>query len=307
VLCYLALTLYADSAKLGRRLLEFAWWRVAPALALAALNYLVRFVKWQYYLRCLGERVPTGESLLVFLSGFVLTVTPAKLGEVVKSYLLREARKIPMARTAPIVVAERLTDLLALVLLALAGAFTYRAGGAGLAVGIGLVAASVALIAWRRATLAILGLLGRLSVVRRVAGRLQEAYGSMATLIRPGPLVTTTVLSAVAWFCECAGFYLVIGGFPGASASLHTATFIYSAMTIAGALSFLPGGLGVTEAGMIGLLMRLARGVDRPVAFGSTLITRLCTLWFAVVVGFVALLWLQRRLGLRGQELERAA
>jgi uncharacterized protein (TIRG00374 family) len=68
-------------------------------------------------------------------------------------------------------------------------------------------------------------------------------------------------------------------------------------MTIAGALSFLPGGLGVTEAGMTGLLTRLGHGIDGAVAVGATFVTRVCTLWFAVLVGFVALLWLRRRTG----------
>ena len=152
---------------------------------------------------------------------------------------------------------------------------------------------------WRRRwkASAALRLVARLPVVRRVGHKVEEAYESMATLVQPTPLLVATVLSTIAWFCECAGFYLIIGGFPGAFASLHTATFIYASMTIAGALSFLPGGLGVTEAGMTGLLARLGRGIDGAVAVGATFVTRLCTLWFAVLVGFVALLWLRRRTG----------
>ena len=297
VICYVALTVYADAAKLKSKLAEFNYWLVLPALGLAGLNYLIRFVKWHYYLGRLEARVPPAESLLVFLAGFVLTVTPGKLGEVVKSYLLREVRGIPMARTAPIVVAERVTDLLALVLLTLVGVFTHRAGVFGILIAVAFVALFLLFIAWRRLALATLRLVARLPVVRRVGHKVEEAYESMATLVQPTPLLVATVLSTIAWFCECVGFYLIIGGFPGAFASLHTATFIYASMTIAGALSFLPGGLGVTEAGMTGLLARLGRGIDGAVAVGATFVTRLCTLWFAVLVGFVALLWLRRRTG----------
>jgi uncharacterized protein (TIRG00374 family) len=297
VIVYVALTVYADAAKLKLKLAEFNYWLVLPALALAAINYLVRFVKWQYYLGRLEVSVPPMESLLVFLSGFVLTVTPGKLGEVVKSYLLREVRNVPMARTAPIVVAERVTDLVALILLMLIGVFTYRAGVLGMLVGAGFVAVFLAFVAWRRLALGVLRIMGRLPLIRRVGHKLEEAYESMAVLVAPTPLLVATVLSTVAWFCECAGFYLIISGFPGASASLHTSTFIYSSMTIAGALSFLPGGLGVTEAGMTGLLPRLGQGIDGAVAVGATFVTRVCTLWFAVLVGFVALVWLRRRTG----------
>jgi uncharacterized protein (TIRG00374 family) len=66
-------------------------------------------------------------------------------------------------------------------------------------------------------------------------------------------------------------------------------------MTIAGALSFLPGGLGVQEGGMVALLVKTATGVGTATAAAATFITRLCTLWFAVAVGLVALTLVRRR------------
>ena len=49
------------------------------------------------------------DSLLTFLSACVLTVTPGKVGEVLKSLLLFETHGVAVARTAPIVIAERVT------------------------------------------------------------------------------------------------------------------------------------------------------------------------------------------------------
>jgi uncharacterized protein (TIRG00374 family) len=108
-------------------------------------------------------------------------------------------------------------------------------------------------------------------------------------LHRPVPLLVAVALSILAWACECLAFQLVLGGFPGAAASLQLATFIYATMTVAGALSFVPGGLGVTEIGMVELLVATAQGVDRQTALAATFVTRGCTLWFAVLVGLVAL------------------
>jgi uncharacterized protein (TIRG00374 family) len=105
--------------------------------------------------------------------------------------------------------------------------------------------------------------------------------------------------------CECVAFWLVLRGFDGAAASLKLCTFIYATMTIAGALSFLPGGLGVQEIGMVKLLIAQAHGVSEPVAAAATFITRLCTLWFAVVVGVIALLIMQRRTRVDLGELKR--
>jgi uncharacterized protein (TIRG00374 family) len=103
------------------------------------------------------------------------------------------------------------------------------------------------------------------------------------------------LLSVISWFFECAAFWAVVNGFAGASVDIQAATFIYASMTVAGALSFLPGGLGVTEAGMLAMLEQLATGCGRSVAAAATFVTRLCTLWFAVLVGIVALLVFARQ------------
>lgn len=296
VAIYLGFSIWAGARSVGEALGTFNWWAALGGLALAAANYLVRFVRWHYYLRVLGlTAVPAGESFLVFLGGFALTITPGKLGEAVKAFLLRESRGIPVARTAPIVIAERFSDLVGLLLLAGVGVFTFDvdrrflAAGAAL-IGIGFLVVSVESIAKLAIRIA-----GRVPGVRAFAHKLDEFYRSTATLLRPLPLLIAVVLSVISWFFECVAFWLVVGGFKGAHVDIKAAVFIYAAMTVAGALSFLPGGLGVTEAGMLTLLGKLGTGTGRSVAAAATFVTRLCTLWFAVAVGLFALVLFARR------------
>ena len=204
-------------------------------------------------------RIPLGNSLKIFLAGFSLTVTPGKVGEVLKSFLLRETHGVPMARTAPIVVAERVTDLIALVALALGGVGVLGGGQRLLYVAAGLVALFLVFASSRTLAHGVIDLAARLPGVGRAAPKLREFYGAMAELVRPLPLTLATLLSIAAWSAECLAFWVVLHGFPGADASLRLCTFIYAAMTIAGALSFLPGGLLVQEGGMVGLLVSMAR------------------------------------------------
>lgn len=295
---YVALAAWAGWLKVGDRLGHFAWWRVLVALGLASCNYLIRFVKWDFFLARLGIRVRRGRSLGIFLSGFTLTVTPGKLGEVVKSYLLRESEGVAMARSAPIIVAERVTDLLALLILSVLGLGLLGGSWRVLVAGAVLVGGLVLAIAWEPLGRGGLRLLGRLPLVRRVAHRLEDFYEATRELHRPAPLVWATALSLVAWGAECLAFWLIIGGFPGGMVPIRLATFIYAVTTVAGALSFLPGGLGVQEGGMVALLVGVGARLDEATAFAATFITRLSTLWFAVGVGLIALFVLQRR-GLR--------
>jgi uncharacterized protein (TIRG00374 family) len=294
-LFYVAFAWYSGAHKVAGALEAFAWPTALGALGLAAHNYLLRYLKWELYLRQLELRVPAAQSLAIFLSGFALTVTPGKIGEVLKAYLLRELQGVPMARTAPIVVAERLTDLIALAVLALTGIGALGAGTRVIWVALGLVGVAVACVSSEKLALGVIALAARLPLLGRLAPKLREFYAATAALLRATPLVLATLLSIVAWLCECVAFWLVLRGFAGTAAPLSLCTFIYATMTVAGALSFLPGGLGVQEIGMVQLLVARAGGVTAAIAAAATFITRLCTLWFAVIVGVVALLLLQRR------------
>lgn len=290
-----ALVLVGDVRQVRDRLGGFGWWAFGAALGLALANYVLRFVRWQLYLRDRGIAVPAGPSALVFVAGFSMAVTPGKLGELIKSYLLRQLRGVPVARSAAIVIAERVSDLLALLVLASVGVVAY-----GIAVEVAiattvLLALGFGFLLWRRAGYATIDLLTRGRRLARLRRPLHETYDSLAALGRPVVLAWSTGLAVAAWACEGIGFALIVGAFPGAHIGLALAVLIYAATTIAGALSFLPGGLGVTEGAMTVLLVENAVNVDTGTATAATILTRVATLWFAVALGMVALGVARRR------------
>ncbi|MEO8213224.1 MAG: lysylphosphatidylglycerol synthase transmembrane domain-containing protein [Myxococcales bacterium] len=297
VAIYVGVSIWANAREVGQALARFYWPAALAAAALAAGNYGLRWVRWEFYLRRLKIRISTADSVLVFLAGFALTVTPGKLGEAVKALLLRQSHGIPAARTAPIVIAERITDLIALLLLALVGVFTFELDRRFLAAGAAAVAITLLVIGSETLSERILGTLERVKRLARFVPKLREFHAATALLLRPVPLLITTLLSAGSWFLECLAFWLVVRGFPGAQLGVQAATFIYAAMTVAGALSFLPGGLGLTEAGMLALLTTFGSGIPRGTAAAATFVTRACTLWFAVAIGVAALMLYARRTG----------
>lgn len=296
VLVYAGLTFYSDLRALRAVLKTYAWTTFVAALGLSLLNYALRFLKWQIYLGRLQIRgVPVGDSLLIFLSGFAFSVTPAKAGEVMKSALLANLHGVPVARSAPIVVADRLTDLLALILLVAGFGLAFPGGALPAALAGGLCAGLLLFALVRPLGEWALGLCERLPGLGKIAPRLREAYESLRLLVSPGTLLIPTVLSVLAWGAEALGLYLILTGL-GHPAPLSVAIFVYATATIAGAVAMLPGGLGGTEATMVLLLVRLAGGgIDRAAATAATLLCRLATLWFAVALGGVALLPLRGR------------
>lgn len=287
--------LYTDISQLAEHLVSFGWWTVGPALALAMANYLLRFVKWHYYLRAVGHRVPTITSLEVFLSGLSMSVTPGKVGEVLKSYLLRKSSDVPVASSVPVVVAERLTDLLSLLVLAFFGVVTSGYGADIMAVAAVLCGLVIVAALWGRAGEFAIALACRLPFLARRRDELLELQRSMLQLVGLRNLVAGTVISTAAWFAECLAFYLILKG-AGIPFTLGNSIFVYSLGTIAGAVTMLPGGLIATEASMVFVLVEIFAAATRAAAVTAVLVVRICTLWFAVLVGVLALGRLRRRL-----------
>jgi uncharacterized protein (TIRG00374 family) len=281
--------------KMGATLAAFGWWAFFAACALAFGNYVLRYLKWEFYLARLDIRsVPKGDSFLTFLSGFVLTVTPGKVGEVFKSLVLFETHAIPMPRTAPIVVAERVTDLIGVIVLIVLGSLGFSGGlvwaGAG-AVVVGLL---LVVIASRPLSLRIIGLIERMpGKLGQMGPKLHQAYDSLAVMVAPRNLVVPTILSIGAWSLECLALWVVLRGFDQPT-GVALCFFFYATSTLAGALVPVPGGLGVTESALQGQMIEIGH-VSAQQATAAMILVRFATLWFAVMVGFIALSLLKKR------------
>lgn len=261
-------------------------------LALSLICYALRFVRWQMYLAELGHRVPPWPSAMIYISGFALTTTPGKAGETIRSLLLKPYG-VSYADSLAAFLSERLSDLVAVVLLACIGLAMYPAAAPLVAAGAG-------------ATLALMALISHPTWLRRGAERTAQATSRSGRLLhkvcvmlesaarcqRPRPLLVATVLSVLAWGSEAVALWLLLGWL-GIDSGWMFAFFVYALSMLAGALSFLPGGLGGAEATMVGLL--LWAGHSQPEAVAATVLIRLTTLWFAVLIGGAMLLAWGRR------------
>jgi len=292
VLLYGGAVAYTGLRQIQVVLRDFEGMAFVAALGLASLNYALRFGKWQYYLGRLGvANVPRFHSALIFLSGFVLTVTPGKLGEVFKSAVLARTHGVPIERTAPIIVAERLTDVIAIVALVVIGSVGFAGGWFWATAGILVVAVGIGLILWEPPVRSALDALGRSARFAALAPRLARSYDTLRVVASPRALAWPVLLSLVGWGLEGVALHLLLDGF-GQHPPLSFSLFFYATATLAGALVPVPGGLGVTEAVIREQLVHVA-GAPDDVATACMLLIRLATLWWAVLVGFIALGWLR--------------
>ncbi len=288
-LVILALALLADVRQVGNRLASFSWGLLPLILACTLFNYVLRFIKWHYYLKLIGARgLVWTESARLFVAGFPLAVTPGKVGEALKAVWVNRKTEVPVARAVPVVVAERLSDGLAVLLLSTAGVIAYPTYWPAFAVVLTLLVGAVILSQIRPLALALLSLAERLAVIRRVAHHLRSFYEGTYALFRPRAVLVAVTLGTISWLGEGVGMYWVLRGLgvPGGWDRLALAVFVLSFSTVVGAVSALPGGLGAAEASIAGMLS-LLMALPVETAAAATLLIRFCTLWFGVTLGLI--------------------
>lgn len=291
---YLTLIIYVDFEKVTQSFQKFSWILFPILLALSLGNYCVRFIKWEYYLNLIEVKLARKDSFSIFMSGLIMSVTPGKMGELLKSYLVKQVNSTPISKTAPIVLAERATDFLSLTIMALIGAYIFNYGKSISLLIVMILVIGIIVITNNTVFNKLLELLSKIKFIASHTGKLQAAYDSSSKLLAVKPLILMTILSVLSWGFECFGYYLILKDF-GLNVDVIWSFFSYSFSTIVGALSMLPGGLGVTEGSLT--IMVVKKGLSENDALASTFIVRAVTLWFAVFVGAISLLFYQKRFG----------
>ena len=301
VVVYVVMGVYADLGDLLTALESFDWRFIILLLGLTTLGYLIRFVRWDYFLRGVGVKLNIRDNLFVYISGLSMTITPAKAGEIWKGWLIRDINGESLSKTVPVVISDRLTDILALVFLSLLGILYYKQG-AYILVTILILFAGFVLAVRSEAVSNIL-----IRVLEKRAGKYSKDVESMHQTFKetltPKKLVVTTVLGLMAWFMECLALYLAVAGF-GDHLGMVVSTFTFSFASLAGALSMIPGGLGVAEATLSGLLQFF--GLTATLSVGVAIIIRFATLWYGTFLGLaVYLLGKSRIIGEKREDTDR--
>jgi glycosyltransferase 2 family protein len=290
---YAATALFADREALSTGIAALGGVGVVVVLALSVGNYLLRFWRWDWYLTQQGGHIPPGRHFLYYIAGFALTVTPGKAGEAVRSLYLKQ-HGVPYSQSLALLFVERLLDFAAILLLAgtymlslpeyrpLAIAALALILGMLIAVGSGRVTALMRMLATR--------LPARRSGLCR---HLADLFESSRLMLRPGKLFLGLAIGLVAWGLEGYGL-VILAHAVDIDVSISEGIAVYSSAILAGALAFfLPGGVGGAELVMTALFVH--GGAPWSSSLVATVMCRVATLWFAVVLGLAAMVILQRR------------
>lgn len=254
-------------------------------LGLSLVNYALRYWRWEWYLQKLADkRIPHRWHLSYYFCGFALSTTPGKAGETVRSLYLKR-HGISYSHTLSTFFVERFLDLLSIVLISCAAAVLFEGYGPVIVI-TGLFVFTVLPMLHSPLLLKVMNAVGV-----RFPGKIATALDHLAALLKSSAMLLKNrelfvglMTGVIAWLAEAVGFWYLLH-ILGQDVSVLMAVSIYGVAVLIGAISFLPGGLGSTEAVMSLLLISL--GVDKSIALAATLICRIATLWFAVFIGII--------------------
>ena len=276
------LLVWGDSPKAS---LSVLWtWTGLQAGLLCLLNYLLRGIRWRLWMAHYGRHFGWREGLRLYLAGYAFTPTPGNVGEAMRGLMLAN-KPLSLAQSMAIFGAERLADLLCLLLLcvpALGWVLGHASVRAAMQSNPGLAGGLLAAVA--------ISLVVFVAVLRYYRKRLLQRFawlGEAAQCLcwRPWLWFGLTLL---AWAAQGLAVWLICRAL-AVHLPLLTAIGFYAVAMVAGALSALPAGLGGTEAVLTGLLV--AQSATPAMALAITVLVRLLTLWLAVGLGVAALLY----------------
>jgi uncharacterized protein (TIRG00374 family) len=306
-LVFMALLFYGDIKEISRLLRNFQWSLIPFILGFTLINYLLRGTRFHYYLRQIGiTNISYWTSLRVFIGGFALTITPGKIGELIRVLWLKNIANADPAQSAPTGIVDRIADALAMSTLALVGALVYPQYRFVVISMMAIMAAGVFIVQFRPLAMWFLQLGERLPIISGFADRLRTLYESTYELLRMKNLTIGVGAGIIAWTAEGLAFYLVLIGLgvAGSFELVLTAIFILALGSILGGASSMPGGLGAAEATITALLQGLV-GLPETVAVTATLLIRFFTLWFGVSLGILTvIIWRRLLFGSGSNEID---
>ncbi len=266
-------------------LAKIGWGQFGILLILSLGNYALRALRWHLFARALSLAISLPRNTIIYVAGFALTITPGRVGELVRLRWIRRETGTKILQSSPMMLGDRAADLAAVAVLLLISALL-GLGGAGGVYWVAILALALAILATNPKFLTTLITLGWQSFGRgaRLFASLRSAVRQLALFATPKVILPALTLSILGWLLEGYAFYLLLGWL-GVDVGFWMAVGIFLFSMLGGGATGLPGGLGGAEAVMVGLLS--LQGIPLEISLPATIIIRITTLWFAILIGII--------------------
>jgi len=301
LLAITALIVAVNPRQMGSDAQRFSLVAVPFVVLLSLSYYVLQGVRWHFLLRSVGVRLPMGDTVLLNVAGQATGLLP--LGELTRALLVSEAAGADLGTAVATITVQELIYTLLIIAAAIPGAFEHRAWAGAVIAALLFTAAVFVILTVNRVFRRVHVAVRRIPLLRRFSNDIEELHRETVVLLRRADTYTWSVLSLFGVLIAITLFWLVVHSIEPGLLSWPEAAFVYAVSHVAGAVSFIPGGLGAYEASIAGLLV--ASGSSIQVGATIAVLHRGADKGIATLAGMIAYLIARRRFRFSGFGLFR--
>ena len=284
---YAGFLIISDLTTISDKISNFNTNFIPLIFLLVTTGMSVLFLRWHLLLRNAKIFIPVKDSFLIYTAGFSLSIIPGKVGELLKSQLLKSKFNIPRTKTVPVVLLEQLYTVIGIIIISFFGIWYFQLGVYVFSFFLIALIVVLTLISSRRLFDKAIQFLGKRKFTSKFATPLSSSYDSIKDGTRGRILLFSSGLSVIFWFIESVTVFLILMAFGINDIEFLNVIPTYTTSILLGILSFLPLGVGVVEGSLVGFFSLL--GIETSLAFTVVIIIRLFTRWYPVSFGFIML------------------
>jgi uncharacterized protein (TIRG00374 family) len=261
---------FSDFNIISKQISNFKYEFLPLILLLVSISWTPLLIRWQILLKKNHINIPIKKSFLLFLGGMSMTITPGHVGELIKSQLIKTIYNIPRTKTAPII-----------------GIIILGMDASLILISVSILIVIIFLIYYRPIFEFILKRVTKTKFFSKYSENISDSYEIVRNSTTPQISSISFGLSVLYWIIISVAVHFILLSFGIESISILKTISIYSSSVIIGAISFIPGGLGITEGSLIGLFS--LEGIDISLALILSVMIRILTMWYSVSIGFICL------------------
>ena len=256
-------------------------------LFFVSASWIPLIIKWHFLLKNSEVDIPLTKSIAVWFAGVAFEITPGHVGVLMKSQILKTSFNISRTKTVPIIIVEKAYELIGAILASVIGIIVL-----GMEFYLIIIAISGLIVIFffmyhKPASELFFNRITKLKFFSKYVENISEFYEIVKKSTNVKAATICILLALTYWFLVSAAAYYTLIAFDVNILDYLKVLAIYTTSSLLGAISFIPGGIGVTEGSITGLFT--LNGIDVSTALILSIMIRIFTLWYSVSVGFVLL------------------
>jgi len=285
IVLYVVFLIVSDFNVIREKIFDFKTDYLPIILLLAPLSWIIVFFRWHFLLKNSNIIIPKKENFKIYMAGFAMSVTPGKVGELIKSQFLKSKYGVSRKNTLPIIISEYFYHMVGVLVVSIIGVYYFEFSLYIIILTSALIIITLTIISSETFFKKFVNLISKRNFLKKYVSPISDSHIILKKSTRGKIFIISSVLSIAFWLTEVLIVYFVFLSFNILNFEFFKIAAIYTTSLILGMLSFLPMGVGVVEGSLAGFLNY--EGIDISIALTLIILIRIFTRWYGVIVGLI--------------------